>query len=449
MDAIDELAFIVVGSEGKTLPRSELIGPRHTRQSELLLSATINRLRLVDNGEGGAMLLTEPDARSAGWDFSGCDTQFGVHGLHTYVAAMIPQLAERLIDLFAPVDGIVLDPFCGGGAVLVETIRSGRAAIGRDVNDLAVLISKGKTTHVPERETILSLERVLQSVDHSISAPAIDEGLAFWFKPEHVSRIESLRQAIDDAIELEDPVRSYFLTAFSATVRDVSLTYRNEIRLRRMSPDEIAKFNVDPIERFQSRILRSMMSIAELPNEAETDIEQGMAQRMRLEAGSVDAIVCSPPYGDERNGVSYSQFAKNMLAWLGYSTAEIRGSKGLTLGWGSHGRDAPKSDTLDQALDRIAGFAGSVREAVAFYADYQVALTEMARVCRGPIVIVVGNRVLRDTIFHNGEITVDFMDNIGLRLTDRFCRRLPSKRLPRMRRFGAAIENEDILVFQQ
>ncbi len=394
------------------------------------------------------MLLTEPDIKSAQWDFTGCNTQYGVHGMHTYVAAMIPQLAERLIHRFTPTGGVVLDPFCGGGAVLVEAIQSGRPAIGRDVNDLAVLISKGKTTYAAESESLRMLNRILEGIDLSFSTPPIEDGLAYWFKPEQVSRIDALRRGIDSAIEVDAPLRPFFLTVFSATVRDVSLTYRNEIRLRRMSDDEIARFNVDPIERFQTRVLRSISAISGLPMNAETDIAKGTAQDMRLDSDSVDAIVCSPPYGDERNGVSYSQFSKNMLAWLGYSTVEIRDSKGLTLGWGHKNRDAPNSEALHDSLDKITAFPASVRQAVAFYADYQVALKEMARVSRGPIVIVIGNRVLRDTIFDNGEITVDLMRNIGLQLSERFYRQLPSKRLPKMRKFGAAISNEDILVFQ-
>ena len=78
----------------------------------------------------------------------GQDTQYATHGLHTYVAAMIPALARTLIDAYVPRKGSVLDPFCGGGAVLVEAIRSGREAVGRDINDLAVLVSRAKTTHV-------------------------------------------------------------------------------------------------------------------------------------------------------------------------------------------------------------------------------------------------------------------------------------------------------------
>src|SRR5437763_1215443 len=40
----------------------------------------------------------------------------------------------------------VLDPFCGSGTVLLEALLADRCAIGADVNPLARLISKVKTS---------------------------------------------------------------------------------------------------------------------------------------------------------------------------------------------------------------------------------------------------------------------------------------------------------------
>lgn len=382
------------------------------------------------------------------WDFKGCDTQYGVHGIHTYVAAMIPQLARKLIDLFAPEKGAVLDPFCGGGAVLAEAILSGRIAVGRDVNQLAVLISKAKTTHLPEGEVSSTFQQILDKTDHSLQPPLIGENLAYWFKEEHLGTLHSLRSAIANVVDPDDRMLPLVLTVFSATVRDVSLTYRNEIRLRRMSPEEIENFNIDPLERFRVRAERAADAVSDLPDHSIPDVESGTVQSIGLEDNSISAIVCSPPYGDERNGVSYSQFSKNMLAWLGHSQEDIRHSKNQTLGWGNSVRSCPTSRALESSLSAINGFPNSVKEAVAFYADYQTALVEMARVSEGPIIIVIGKRVLRDTIFDNGAITIDLMQNIGVPLRERFYRSLPSKRLPKMRKFGAAINSEDILVFQ-
>ena len=177
-----------------------------------------------------------------------------------------------------------------------------------------------------------------------------------------------------------------FLVAFSATVRDVSLTYRNEIRLRRMSPEEIDRFHVDPIERFQARAEYALKAVNNLPATAQGNVAIGDVRSIDLPDKSVSTIV------------------GHRLVIL------IR-------------HDFFQSDFL---------------EAVAFYADYQVALAEMVRVTKGKIVIVIGGRVLRDTIFDNGAITIDLMGNLGVLLQHRYLRNLPTKRLPKMRKFGAS-----------
>ena len=395
------------------------------------------------------MLKPETSGAETDWDFRGCDTQYGPHGIHTYVAAMIPQLARRLIDRYAPADGIVFDPFCGGGAVLVESVNSGRSAIGRDINPLAVLISRAKTTPINHLEADWMLGRIIAKTDPMTPPPPIDQNLSYWFKPEHIGSIHSLRQSIASLVDDDNPLHPLFSAIFSSTVRDVSLTYRNEVRLRKMTPDKIAKFEVDPIIRFKERGKKAIAAISTLPGSARADVARGNVKAMALEDNECAALVCSPPYGDERNGVSYAQFSKNMLGWLGHSPDEIKKYKTSTLGWGNHARIAPASPTLDAALNSIVNFPEAVRQAVAFYADYQAALGEMARVTQGPVIIVIGQRVLRDTVFDNGVITAELMSNLGVALAEVFYRQLPSKRLPKMRKFGAAISKETILVFRK
>ena len=383
------------------------------------------------------------------WDFRGSNTQYSTHGIHTYVAAMIPQVARRLIDQYAPPGELVLDPFCGGGSVLVETVCSGRPTIGRDVNELAVLISKAKTTHVDETLANGIADEILSGIESHSQLPEFDDNTRFWFKAEHLGSLYALYQSITGRVSPESPLLPFFLTVFSATVRDVSLTYRNEIRLRRMSPAEIENFSVDPVQRFKVRVERASRATASLPETTDTEIATGTVRALPLRDDEVSTIVCSPPYGDERNGVSYTQFSKNMLRWLGHSREQILRSKELSLGWGKRERVVPSSQTLDRALSAISDFPSAVQEAIAFYADYQDGLEEMVRVTKGLIVIVIGQRVLRDTILDNSAITAELMQNIGVPLIEMFYRNLPSKRLPKMRKFGAAINRETILVFQK
>lgn len=87
-------------------------------------------------------------------DFIGVKTQHATHSMHPYVAAINPPLAAALVEHYVPENELILDPFCGGGGVLVETILRGRRAVGCDINPLAVLISKAKTTPLPSTVTL-------------------------------------------------------------------------------------------------------------------------------------------------------------------------------------------------------------------------------------------------------------------------------------------------------
>ena len=383
------------------------------------------------------------------WDFQGQNTQYSTHAIHTYVAAMIPALARKLIDTYVPPRGSVLDPFCGGGAVLVEAIRSGRTAVGRDVNNLAILVSKAKTTYIDGESVRKIGEQVIKQAKRYDGPPVRfkkSEYVEFWFKDYMFLPLTGLKVAID-AIKSPD-LSTLYKVLFSTTVRNVSLTYRNEVRLRRMSVAEQERFNPDVFKEFEEQVKLAVQRVPELPTTARADVKKEDSCHLSLSNDNLDAVICSPPYGDERNGVNYTQFAKNMLYWLGYSRQELSDSKNQSLGWGKADRIVPPSRTLLNSLETIQDNTLAIREAIAFYSDYYKALRQLARVTRQRIVIVIGSRVLNSTILDNAQITVDLMDAIGLPLEAVHYRRLPSKRLPKMREFGAAIDKETILVFK-
>ena len=81
-----------------------------------------------------------------------------VHGFHAYPARAHPVTVRRLIESLAPEGGVVLDPFCGSGTVLVEAMLAGRNTVGTDLNPLAVMLSRAKTyPRKPEvREALLA-----------------------------------------------------------------------------------------------------------------------------------------------------------------------------------------------------------------------------------------------------------------------------------------------------
>ncbi|MDF2770112.1 MAG: methylase protein, partial [Nitrososphaeraceae archaeon] len=85
------------------------------------------------------------------WSFREIDrseTSYLTHNYHRYPAKFIPQLAARLIKENSQVEELVCDPFMGSGTTLVESIVNGRRTYGTDINPVAVLITKAKTTPI-------------------------------------------------------------------------------------------------------------------------------------------------------------------------------------------------------------------------------------------------------------------------------------------------------------
>ena len=84
------------------------------------------------------------------WDYTDANTQFLTHNIHRYSGKFIPQIAARAISLLTQPGDLVVDPYCGSGTTLLESALLGRRAVGVDLNPLAVLITRVKTTPIPE-----------------------------------------------------------------------------------------------------------------------------------------------------------------------------------------------------------------------------------------------------------------------------------------------------------
>jgi len=92
------------------------------------------------------------------------------HNFYRYPARFSPKLVRAVIDTFTKPGDLVVDPFVGGGTTLVESLVSGRDAIGADISSLATFVSEVKTTLYSEEE----LSRLSQW------AGVIAQGIDIW-----------------------------------------------------------------------------------------------------------------------------------------------------------------------------------------------------------------------------------------------------------------------------
>jgi len=92
------------------------------------------------------------------WDFRTENTKGFTHCFHNYPAMMIPQVANRLISKYGSNAGLLFDPYCGTGTSLVEANLKNINAVGTDLNPLARLIAKAKTTLIDKQHLDLLLK---------------------------------------------------------------------------------------------------------------------------------------------------------------------------------------------------------------------------------------------------------------------------------------------------
>jgi len=411
----------------------------------------INRVANVDlahliNPEAGRRLI------DIDLDFRGVETQHSTHAIHTYLAAINPPLARLLIDSYVPKQGIVLDPFCGGGGVLVETLLSNRSGIGIDVNPLAYIISKTKTKHISEESLIIALNSIEERIQTVIKGiePVNDKYLKYWFKPDSLAPLLAYSKVISE-IQDED-IHIFFTTILSATIRDVMLTYRGEVRLRHLVEDDLIKFHPDPFVSFKKRAKLGIQRVSKLPTNPIVDVRLGSATNIELDDNSVDAIICSPPYADDTNGVGYFQFSKYMLRLLGWTDDKVKVQRNLFLG-GNHRNETISflpSPMLLECTQLVQTRSQRHSDMVmSFYSDYLKSLSEMCRVTNKWVIIVIGDRVISRTSINNGQVTYEFCRSLNMVLDDYYTRTIPKKRIRDMGSDGGGINKEHVLIFRK
>jgi hypothetical protein len=74
------------------------------------------------------------------------------HRFYRYPAGFSPTFARTVIQAFTKPGDVVIDPFMGGGTVLIEAAAAGRRTVGTDINSLAVFVSRAKTAIMTAEE---------------------------------------------------------------------------------------------------------------------------------------------------------------------------------------------------------------------------------------------------------------------------------------------------------
>jgi len=375
------------------------------------------------------------------WDFRGEDTKPYTHGLHNYPAMFIPQVARRIIQNCSQIGDTICDIFCGSGTALVESRLLGRNAYGIELNPLAVLLAKVKTTAIkPEilQKTFLSLLSDIKNYKSKKEELPSFFNIDFWFKEKVIYELAKLKKCLND-IKNKD-IRDFFLVAFSETVRYASNTRNGEFKLFRMPAEKLKNYDPDVISIFKKRIEKNIEGMKEFYNDVDNNrwakvILGDSTKRYDIKDESIDCIVTSPPYGDSRTTVAYGQFSRLSLQWLDMvKDDELQIDRQLIGGIvDSKIENNLNSKSLIKPLHLIAeSDSKRAKEVLAFYIDLNKAMIQAYRILKKYkyFCVVIGNRTVKKIKLPTDFIVSELGENLGFQTVDIIVRNIPNKRMP-------------------
>lgn len=351
-------------------------------------------------------------------------------------------------DVFCPEQGVVLDPFCGAGTVLLEANLSGRCALGADSNPLARLISMVKTTYI-EKE---SLQNTLISILNRTKRSKVDyldnmQPIIRWFSKSTIRQLLCLEESI--AKVSDENENRFFSLCFSNLVRKVSFADPSISVPVKLNPSKFSnnpskeqaiKFKIetlnyiDVFERFKdicqiniNRVesLRSILSVNTTSKIISTDarfLTESLNSSNILPSNSVDTILTSPPYAGAQKYIRASWLN---LFWLGIRDMEsIRALNRNNIGREDYRKSEFEHHIItgisdaDCVLDSLYGDGKNERAYIAgnYLNEMKCALDECYRVLKpgGTLIIVIGNNSVCGRYFDTESYITTYLSNKGM-----------------------------------
>lgn len=430
------------------------------------------------------------------WDYRGNNNSERdyVHGFCTYPAMMVPKMQREMLDVclehMQDTTPYLLDPFAGSGTILVEGMLRGLNIVGIDVNPLAILLCKVKTTILNPRTLQEKTSALTDWITVHKETPQHQfDGINKWFTDQAISDLSRIRAGIiaEGIIEY----RRFFWASFCEVVRIVSNSRDCTYKLHIKEKKDIDAYAVDAIELFKSTLQYNISKYNDFHSELQKRghlNEDGISYKGNVNIVLGDSIAylncstqkyslvfTSPPYGDNHTTVSYGQYSIMPLRWINYKDIDDAVDEALlatlyeidnqSLGGRSSNKAltparkkvVQKSKTLKTQLDEINSIASQQsNKIIAFYSDYDSFLAALSKKLEPNAISVwtLGNRkVAKQEIFMN-KIMIELCEPYHMRLLTNFTRQILNKRMPKLNGYQgeekglqSTMTREHILIF--
>jgi len=386
------------------------------------------------------------------WDFKKCKIDLYSHKIHDYPAMFIPQLARKIIEEFTEEGDIVLDIFSGSGTTIVESKILNRNGVGIDLNPLAILISKVKTTQI-KKNTILASYKIFwknyEEINNDFEVKKF-ANIDFWFNSTVIEVFSKIYKVIEQ-FDNED-IKNLYKIAFSSIIRKLSHCKHSGFKMHKDKKKEELEYDensiLDSFHTSFSKVAKSISDFSDIKNESTTTIITGDS-RINKTKNDVDLIITSPPYGDSKTTVAYGQFSKLQSLWLGLISENEKGHVenidkellgGIIKLIDIDDRIIYKSQSLFQAISTMKYTldlnekknVDRIRDVLSFYIDLDKAMKQQTQYLKlnKYSVYIVASRTVKNIQLNTDIIIAELGREYGLELESIFYRAIVNKRMP-------------------
>ena len=239
------------------------------------------------------------------WDFTAQVSESAFSAVHWHPCRFPSQIPAITIGRFTSPGDLVLDPFMGSATTLVEAQRLGRRSIGIDVNPVACLLARAKTSiqgFDAIKAELQGVKLTLLRDRENISAVTMPSSVQAdkWYMP---ATLNSLMQIWGMILRLDGYAKEIALACFSSILlpscredRHWGYVCDNTQPKSDREPDAVELF-MSAIDRW-IQAYRVRQSCGETPNWPEATVLQGDAASVlsSIKSGEIDCVITSPPY---------------------------------------------------------------------------------------------------------------------------------------------------------
>jgi DNA modification methylase len=378
------------------------------------------------------------------WNFTHCsvkDTSYISHSYYTYPAKFIPQLAQRLIIEHSRSGDLVVDSFMGSGTTIVESLITQRSAIGVDINEIAFLVSKVKTTPIEPLRLATSFLELKSSYLKNKQYPPIEtptfvhERIDYWYKETQKKDLIILLHTI---LKIDDvDIKDFFLVAFAQILKTCSIWLQKSVKPTR----DLNKKESDVFDTFNRHATKMIKKADEFYRKLTPSVIKNIeqlriikcqdARQIPCEDNRATLVVTSPPYV---TSYEYADLHQLPLYWLGHleELSQFR-QKFIGSSFSQRIEAITYSKTAEDIINKLTN--KKKQEVANYFADMYEVFIEMHRLLKpqGKACIVIGNTQFRGIEIKNAEVFVEQMQHIGFQVFDIIKREIPSKMLPSTR----------------